>query len=117
DRIVDLERLAVRELDLVDDRGRGRDQFDVELALQTLLDDLEMQEPKEAAAEAKAERGRGLHLEGEARIVEPELRHRCAQLLELRRVHRKESAEDDRLRRPEAGEHFGGRLPVVGDGV
>ena len=57
DRIVDLDLAAVAQLDLVDDRRRGRDQVEIELALQPLLDDLEMQQPEEAAAEAEAERG------------------------------------------------------------
>ena len=52
--------------ELVDHRRRGRDQVEVELALQPLLDDLEVQQAEEAAAEAEAERGRGFHLEGEA---------------------------------------------------
>ena len=38
--------------------------------VQPLLDDLEVQEPEEAAAEAEAERGGGLHLVGEAGVVE-----------------------------------------------
>ena len=50
---------------LVDDRGRGGDQVEVEFALEPLLDDFQMQQPEEAAAEAEAERGRGFHLEGE----------------------------------------------------
>ena len=54
--------LAVGERDLVDDRGRGGDEIEVELAGQPLLDDLEVQEPEEAAAEAEAERGAGFHL-------------------------------------------------------
>ena len=50
--------------------GRRGDQVDIELALQPFGDDLEMQEAEKAAAEAEAERGRGLHLVGEARIVQ-----------------------------------------------
>ena len=49
--------LAVGELDAVDDRGRGGDEVEVELAGQPLLHDLEMEEAEEAAAEAEAERG------------------------------------------------------------
>ena len=57
-------------VDVIDDRRRGRDQVEVELALQPLLDDLQMQQPEEAAAEAEAERGRGLRLVMEAGVVE-----------------------------------------------
>ena len=95
---------AVGQLDLVDDRGRGGDQVEVELALQPLLDDLEVQEAEEAAAEAEAERGRGLHLVGEAGVVQPELADGGAQLLEVGGVDREQAAEHHRLRRVEAGQ-------------
>ena len=109
--------LPLLQLDLVDHRRRGRDQVEVELALEPLLDDLEMQEPEEAAAEAEAERGRGLHLEGEARVVEAKLAHGGAQILELRGIDRKQPAEHHRDRGAEAGQRLAHRLPVVGDGV
>ena len=76
-----------------------------------------MQQPEEAAAEAEAERGARLHLEREARIVEPQLAHRGAQILELRGIDRKQSAEHHRDRGAEARQHLGHRLAVVGDGV
>ena len=60
--VLDLDQVAAVELDLVDDRRRGRDQVLVELALEALLDDLHVEQPEEAAAEAKAERGRRLRL-------------------------------------------------------
>jgi len=43
--------------------GRGRDQIKIEFTRQSLLNNLEMQQPQEAAAEAEAEGGRGFHLE------------------------------------------------------
>ena len=90
----------------VDDRRRGGDQVEVELARQPLLDDLQMQEAEEAAAEAEAERGGGLHLVGEGGVVEAELADRGAQVLEVGGVDRKDAAEDHRLRRPEAGKRL-----------
>ena len=57
--------LAVAQLHLVDDRRRGRDQVEIELALQPLLDDLQMQQPEEAAAEAEAERGADVSISNE----------------------------------------------------
>jgi len=48
---------AVAFLDLVDDRGGRRDQVQVELAAQALLDDLQMQQAQESAAEAEAQGG------------------------------------------------------------
>ena len=107
----------VGQRDLVDDRGRGRDEIEVELALEPLLDDLEMQEPEKAAAEAEAERGGRLHLVRKAGVVEPEPAHRRAQVLEIGGVGRKEAAEHDRLGRLEAWQRLGGRATVVGDRV
>ena len=76
-----------------------------------------MQQPEKAAAEAEAERGGGLHLIGEARIVEAELADRLAQRLELARIDRKQAAEHDRLRRLEAGERRCRGALLVGDGI
>jgi hypothetical protein len=42
---------------IVDHRRRGGDQVEIELALQPVADDLQVQKPEEAAAEAEAERG------------------------------------------------------------
>ena len=76
-----------------------------------------MQQPEEAAAEAEAERGGGLHLIGEARIVEAELADRLAQILELGRIDREQAAEHHRLRRLEAGQRRFGRALLLGDGI
>ena len=50
-------RFAVGQRDLVDHRGGGGDEVEIELAAEALLDDFEMQQAEEAAAEAEAERG------------------------------------------------------------
>ena len=76
-----------------------------------------MEQAEEAAAEAEAERCRRLHLEGEAGVVEAQLAHGGAQLLELGGVDREQAAEDDGLRRLEAGQGFCRRALVLGDGV
>ncbi len=76
-----------------------------------------MQQAEEAAAETEAERGRGFHLEREARVVEPQLAHRRAQRLEIVGVDRKQAAEHHRNGGLEAGQHVGDRLAIVGDGV
>ncbi len=62
-----------------------------------------MQEAEEAAAEAEAERGGGLHLVAEGGVVEPEFADGGAQILEIGGIHGEEAAEDDGLRRLEAG--------------
>ena len=105
-RVVQLLLRAVAQVELVDDGRRGGDEVEVELALQPLLDDFEMQQAEEAAAEAEAERGGGFHLVGEAGVVEAQLAHGGAQLLELGGVDREQAAEDDRLRRLEAGQRM-----------
>src|SRR6185369_14909274 len=117
DRIVDLQLAAVGGLDPVDHRGRGCDQVEIEFARQPFLDDLQVQEAEEAAAEAEAERGARFHLVREAGVVEPQLAHGSAQVFELRGVDREQAAEHHRDRRAEAGERLLDRLAVVGDGV
>ena len=76
-----------------------------------------MEQAEEAAAEAEAERRRGLHFVGKARVVEPQPADRGAQVLEIGGVDREQAAEHHRLRRLEAGQRRRGRPPVVGDGV
>ena len=68
---MNFERAAVAERHLVNDRRRGRDEVEIELTSQPFLDDLQVQQTEETAAEAEAKRGRSLHLVGEAGIVEP----------------------------------------------
>jgi len=67
-------------VDAIDDRWRGGDQVEVVFAAQPLLNDLEVQQAEEAAAEAEAQRGGAFGLEGEARIVEAQARDALAQL-------------------------------------
>jgi len=67
---------------------RNGSEIEIILAGQPLLDDLEVEQPEEPAAEAEAERGRALHLEREAGVVEPEPAHGGAQIVEIRRIDR-----------------------------
>src|SRR5579871_3797098 len=76
-----------------------------------------MEEAEKAAAESEAERCRTLHFEGEARIVEAQLAHCRAQVLEIGGIDRKETAEDDLLRRLEAGERRGAGPFLIGDRI
>jgi hypothetical protein len=87
-RVVDLDGLAVVLQHLVDDRRRGGDQVQVVLALQALLDDLHVQHAEEAAAEAEAQRLRGLGLVEQRGVVEPELAQGIAQVLVVVGRHR-----------------------------
>ena len=56
ERGVDVELRAVGLGDLVDDVGRGGDEVEVIFPLQPLQDDLHVQKPQKAAAEAEAQR-------------------------------------------------------------
>ena len=76
-----------------------------------------MQQAEEAAAEAEAERGAGLHLVAEAGIVEPQLADALAQFLEIRGVDREEAAEDHRLHFLVAGQRRVRPALHRGDGV
>ena len=84
---------SVGQRDLVPHARRRRDQVEIVLALQPLLDDLQMQQAQKSAAETKAQRDRALRLEVEARIVQPQLLKRIAQQRVLVRVHRVEPGE------------------------
>ena len=90
---------------------------EVELAAQPFLNDFKVQQAEETAAEAEAESGAGLHLEGERRVVEAKARDGGSEVFELGGVHREHAAEDHRLNLAEAGEGLGGGLFLVGDGV
>ena len=108
---------TVVHVDLVDHRRRRGDQVQVEFPLQPLLDDLQVKQPQEAAAEAEAQGRRCLRLEMEAGVVEGQLAQAVAQMLESGGVGREQAAEHHRDGRLEAGQQLVGRAPVVGDGV
>ena len=80
-RVVDVHDAAVGLQDLVGDVRRGLDEGDALLALEALLDDLHVQEPEEAAAEAEAERFGGLGLVRERGVVEAQALERLPQRL------------------------------------
>ena len=96
-RVVHLDEFAAGRLDAVRDGRRRDEQVEVELALEPLPDDLHVQEPEEAAAEAEAERLRRLRLVGERGVVQLEPLERVAELRVLVRVGREERREDHRL--------------------
>ena len=57
------------QMHFVDDARRSGNQRQVELALQTLLHDVQMQQAQKAAAVAEAERRRRFRLKGQGGIV------------------------------------------------
>ena len=88
--------LAVERLDLVDHGGRRRDQRQIVLALEPLLDDVHVEQTEEPAADAEAERAADFGFEGERRIVERELLQRLAELLVVFRLRRGNSPANTR---------------------
>ena len=95
-RAVDLDLLAVGQVDHVAHVRRRRQQVEVVLALQPLAHDLHVEQAEEAAAEAEAERLGGLRLPGEGGVVEGQLLERVAQVFVAVGVDREEPAEDHR---------------------
>src|SRR5690348_12865261 len=93
-RILDLHARAVAQDELIDDRRRRRHQLHLIFALEPLLDDVHVQQPEEAAAEAEAERLRHLGLVVQRGVVELELFQRFPQGLVLVRLDRIETGED-----------------------
>ena len=97
-RVVDLDPVGAGPgPDAVGDVRRGHDQVEVELALEALAHDLHVQQAEEAAAEAEAERLRGLRLVEERAVVQLQPLERVAQLRVGVRVRREEPREDHRL--------------------
>ncbi|MNF04857.1 hypothetical protein D3C80_2044660 [compost metagenome] len=56
---------TVGHCQLIDHRRSSRDQIEIELALETLLNNLQMQQAQEAAAEAETKSGRRFHFKRE----------------------------------------------------
>ena len=96
-RVVHLELLARLRQHAVGDVRRGDEQVEVELALEALADDLHVQEPEEAAAEAEAERLRRLGLVEERGVVQLQLLEGVAKVRVVVRVGREEPREHGRL--------------------
>ena len=101
----------------VGDGRRRHEQVEVELALEPLAHDLHVQQAEEAAAEAEAERLRGLGLVEERRVVELQLLERVAELGVVVGVGREEPGEHHRLDVLVAGERLGRRPRLGGERV
>jgi len=102
--IVDGDLLAVAQPDAIFDGGCRAEQREVELALEALLNDLHVEQPEEATAEAKAERGRRLRLIDQRGIVELEFLQRLLELLILLGIGREEAGEHHRRDVPVSGQ-------------
>ena len=109
--------LAAVQQHLVFDARCRRQQIEVVLALQPLLDDLHVQQTEEAAAEAETERERRFRLVGQRGVVQLQPFERVAEQRVLLAVDRVESGEDHRLGRSIAGQRLAGRVGGQGDRV
>ena len=105
-RIVDIDDRFVGQQNLIDDGRRAGDQIQAVLALQALLHDIHVQQPQEAAAKSKAQRGRDFRLEMQRRIVELQLLQRVAELFVVVGTHGKQARENPRLHLLEARERL-----------
>ncbi len=113
---LDLAR-AIGQLDLVHHRRRRGDQVQIIFAGQPFLDDFQMEEAEEAAAEAEAQRRAAFHFEAEAGIVQAQLADAVAQFVEIIGVDREEAAKHHRLHFLEARQRRGCAIFDRGDGV
>ncbi|MNS92217.1 hypothetical protein D3C72_1263450 [compost metagenome] len=108
---------AIGQRHFIDDRRGSGDEIEIELALEAFLNDFEMQQAEEAAAETEAEGGGRFHFEGEGSVVEAKFADCCAQVFEVGRIDREETAEHHGLCWLEAGQGLRRRALVVGDGI
>ena len=116
-RAFDLDRLPAGHHHPVDHRRRREYEGEIVLALETLADDVHVEEPEETAPETEAEGARGLGLEGEGRVVEVELVEGGAQVLEIPAVGGVEAAVDHRLGLLESGNRLARGRGGRGHGV
>ena len=115
--VVDDEFFSVGLGDLVDHRRVGGDDVHVELAAETFLDDLHVEEAEEAAAEAEAEGGGGFGLEGEGGVVDLEFSHGDLEGLVVGGVDGVDAGENHGADFLESGKGLGAGLFLVSDGV
>src|SRR5437660_1407301 len=115
--IVHFDVRAVGLGDFVTYAGGGRDQVQIELAFQTLLDNFHVQKTQKATAEAEPQGGGTFRLEEEGGIVQAQFLQRFTQLDVLVSIHRVETGEHHGLDLFEARQWLDGRIFVVGNGV
>ena len=115
--VIHLYQGAVGLIHMVNNGGESGDQIQVELPLQALLDDLHMEHPQKAAAEAEAQSHGAFRLKGQGGIVELELFQGVPQVRILAAILGVDAAVDHRLGGPIAGQRLRGGVFGVGNGV
>src|SRR5262249_42710149 len=116
-RTVDLRNYSIRRRDSVADIWCGRDQLQIKLPLEPLLNDLHVQQTQKPAPEAESKRRRRLRLIKKRRIVKPQLVERVAKFLVPIRLDRIEPREHHRLYPLEPRERSRSRSRRLGDRV
>ena len=102
--VVDADKFAVFEFDLIDDARGGGDEIEVEFAFEALFDDLHVKKTEKTAAETEAERHRRFRLEEESGVIEAEFFKRVAQIAVAGAVGGVNARVDHRLNGFETGE-------------
>ncbi|MNS13978.1 hypothetical protein D3C72_455830 [compost metagenome] len=116
-RAVDVDGLAVVQLDFIHDgRCRG-DEVQVVFPLQTLLDDLHVQHAEEATTEAEAQCGGAFRLEEQGGIVQGELVEGVTERLVVIAGDGEQTRIDLRLHLLEAGQRLVGTVLGLRQGI
>ena len=116
-RVVAHQHRAVGFGDTVDDARRGGDKVQVPFALQPLGDDVHVQQPQEAAAEAVAQCDGRFRVKREGSVVHAQLLQRIFERRIVRAVRRIHAAVDHRRHLPIAGQGAIRRIHGVGNCV
>ena len=115
--VIHLHHGAVGLIDVVDDAGEGGHKVQIELPLQPFLNDLHVEHPQKAAAEAEAQCHGALRLEGQGGVVELKLLQRIPQIRVLAAVLGVDAAVDHGLGGAVARQRLVGGVIRSGDGV
>ena len=115
--VVQLDVPPVGKAEAIDHAGRRGHQVEIEFALEALLNDLEVEKPQASAPESQAEGSARFRFVVERGIVQVQLRQRVAEMAVVAGVRRIQAAEHDGDRLPETGQGDRGRLPGIGDRV
>ena len=116
-RVIDHLHSAIGQGQPVADAGGGGNDVQVKLPLQTLGDDLHVEQAQEAAAEAEAQSRAGLQLKGQGSVVELQLFQGVFQVGVLGTVGGVDAAEDHGFDLTVAGQGLRGGVVGQGDGI
>ena len=108
---------AVGEGEVVDNAGGGGDEIEIEFPLQTLLNDLHVEKPQKAAAEAEAQGSGGFRLIGKGSVIELQLFQCLPQIGIFGAIGRVDAAEHHGIDAAVAGKRCGSGVFGTGDGI